>query len=210
MSTPEPQVLLTPPRCLTANRTQHGVLLTWLPPANHSSPVDRYIMEFRLGERWEVLDDLIPAPETELIARDLVQVQYLVRAGYGRLLPWRVGYWYCCSVMCLCVETVIDRTWSLWKINMWITKNTSIGYNSMLSATIVNNVQGNWRAYICTEITGLPYCTSLFFGAFSPLWYNSCYRDTCCCYLLCRWAVSCPKEYAKVHKNNHHKKNPHD
>ncbi|XP_067102522.1 protein turtle homolog B [Osmerus mordax] len=73
MSTPEPQVLLTPPRCLTANRTQHGVLLTWLPPANHSSPVDRYIMEFRLGERWEVLDDLIPATETELIARDLVQ-----------------------------------------------------------------------------------------------------------------------------------------
>ncbi|XP_014070324.1 protein turtle homolog B isoform X1 [Salmo salar] len=73
LSTPEPQVLLTPPRCLTANRTQHGVLLTWLPPANHSSPVDRYIMEFRLGERWEVLDDLIPAAETELMARDLVQ-----------------------------------------------------------------------------------------------------------------------------------------
>ncbi|KAG7269797.1 hypothetical protein CRUP_001877, partial [Coryphaenoides rupestris] len=51
----------------------HGVLLTWLPPANHSSPVDRYIMEFRLGERWEVLEDLIPATETELIARDLIQ-----------------------------------------------------------------------------------------------------------------------------------------
>lgn len=31
-------------------------------------------MEFRLGERWEVLDDLIPSTETELIARDLVQV----------------------------------------------------------------------------------------------------------------------------------------
>ena len=74
LGTPEPLVLLTPPRCLTANRTQHGVLLTWLPPANHSSPIDRYIMEFRLGERWEVLDDLIPSTETELIARDLVQV----------------------------------------------------------------------------------------------------------------------------------------
>uniref|UniRef100_A0A8C9ZX81 Immunoglobulin superfamily member 9B n=1 Tax=Sander lucioperca TaxID=283035 RepID=A0A8C9ZX81_SANLU len=73
LGTPEPLVLLTPPRCLTANRTQHGVLLTWLPPANHSSPIDRYIMEFRLGERWEVLDDLIPSTETELIARDLVQ-----------------------------------------------------------------------------------------------------------------------------------------
>ncbi|KAF0029986.1 hypothetical protein F2P81_016717 [Scophthalmus maximus] len=69
LGTPEPLVLLTPPRCLTANRTQHGVLLTWLPPANHSSPIDRYIMEFRLGERWEeswyefrvmaVMDDLI-------------------------------------------------------------------------------------------------------------------------------------------------------
>lgn len=81
LGTPEPLVLLTPPRCLTANRTQHGVLLTWLPPANHSSPIDRYIMEFRLGERWEVLDDLIPSTETELIARDLVQV------SGGQMIP---------------------------------------------------------------------------------------------------------------------------
>ncbi|KAI5098824.1 protein turtle-like B isoform X2 [Silurus meridionalis] len=72
ISTPEPLVLLTPPRCLTANRTQQGVLLTWLPPANHTSPIDRYIVEFRLGERWEVLDDLIPADETEILARDLI------------------------------------------------------------------------------------------------------------------------------------------
>uniref|UniRef100_A0A8C2D4Z8 Immunoglobulin superfamily, member 9Bb n=1 Tax=Cyprinus carpio TaxID=7962 RepID=A0A8C2D4Z8_CYPCA len=73
ISTPEPLVLLTPPRCLTANRTQQGVLLTWIPPANHTSPIDHYIMEFRLGERWDVLDDAIPAAETELLARDLVQ-----------------------------------------------------------------------------------------------------------------------------------------
>uniref|UniRef100_A0A8C2JF92 Immunoglobulin superfamily, member 9Bb n=1 Tax=Cyprinus carpio TaxID=7962 RepID=A0A8C2JF92_CYPCA len=73
ISTPEPLVLLTPPRCLTANRTQQGVLLTWIPPANHTSPIDHYIMEFRLGERWDVLDDAIPAGETELLARDLVQ-----------------------------------------------------------------------------------------------------------------------------------------
>ncbi|XP_057694586.1 protein turtle homolog B isoform X6 [Corythoichthys intestinalis] len=73
LGTPEPLVLLTPPRCLTANRTQHGVLLTWLPPGNHSSPINRYIMEFRLGERWETLDDLIPSTETEIVARDLVQ-----------------------------------------------------------------------------------------------------------------------------------------
>ncbi|XP_053504184.1 protein turtle homolog B [Ictalurus furcatus] len=73
ISTPEPLVLLTPPRCLTANRTQQGVLLTWIPPANHTSPIDRYIMEFRLGERWDILDDAIPAGETELLARDLIQ-----------------------------------------------------------------------------------------------------------------------------------------
>ncbi|KAG9351508.1 hypothetical protein JZ751_022759, partial [Albula glossodonta] len=30
-------------------------------------------MEFRLGERWDVLDDAIPAGETELLARDLIQ-----------------------------------------------------------------------------------------------------------------------------------------
>ncbi|XP_058866115.1 protein turtle homolog B isoform X2 [Acipenser ruthenus] len=71
--TPEPLVLLSPPRCLTANRTQQGVLLSWLPPANHSSPIARFIMEFRLGERWDILDDSIPAGETELLARDLVQ-----------------------------------------------------------------------------------------------------------------------------------------
>ncbi|XP_067350645.1 protein turtle homolog B-like isoform X3 [Channa argus] len=73
ISTPEPLVLLTPPRCLTANRTQQGVLLTWMPPANHTAPIQHYVMEFRLGERWEVLDDIIPAGETELLARDLIQ-----------------------------------------------------------------------------------------------------------------------------------------
>lgn len=82
LGTPEPLVLLTPPRCLTANRTQHGVLLTWLPPANHSSPIDRYIMEFRLGERWEVLDDLISSTETEIIAKDLVQVSVLENVSF--------------------------------------------------------------------------------------------------------------------------------
>lgn len=75
-STPEPLVLLTPPRCLTANRTQQGILLTWIPPANHTAPIQHYVMEFRLGERWEVLDDSIPAGETELLARDLIQVKH--------------------------------------------------------------------------------------------------------------------------------------
>ncbi|XP_038844401.1 protein turtle homolog B [Salvelinus namaycush] len=73
ISTPEPLVLLTPPRCLTANRTQQGVLLMWIPPANHTAPIERYVMEFRLGERWDILDDAIPAGETELLARDLIQ-----------------------------------------------------------------------------------------------------------------------------------------
>ncbi|KAM6969932.1 protein turtle homolog B [Aplochiton taeniatus] len=73
ISTPEPLVLLTPPRCLTANRTQQGVLLSWIPPANHTAPIQHYIMEFRLGERWDILDDGIPATETELLARDLIQ-----------------------------------------------------------------------------------------------------------------------------------------
>uniref|UniRef100_A0A4W5K4F7 Immunoglobulin superfamily member 9B n=1 Tax=Hucho hucho TaxID=62062 RepID=A0A4W5K4F7_9TELE len=73
ISTPEPLVLLTPPRCLTANRTQQGVLLMWIPPANHTAPIERYVMEFRLGERWDILDDAIPPGETELLARDLIQ-----------------------------------------------------------------------------------------------------------------------------------------
>lgn len=32
-------------------------------------------MELRLGDRWEVLDEAIPAGVTELLARDLVQVK---------------------------------------------------------------------------------------------------------------------------------------
>lgn len=74
VTTPEPLVLVTPPRCLTANRTQQGVLLSWLPPANHSFPIDRYIMEFRVGERWEILDDAILGTESEFFAKDLSQV----------------------------------------------------------------------------------------------------------------------------------------
>lgn len=85
-STPEPLVLLTPPRCLTANRTQQGVLLTWIPPANHTAPIQHYVMEFRLGERWEVLDDSIPAGETELLARDLIQVKHTEAGNQPPLL----------------------------------------------------------------------------------------------------------------------------
>ncbi|XP_017593845.1 PREDICTED: protein turtle homolog B [Corvus brachyrhynchos] len=73
VTTPEPLVLVTPPRCLTANRTQQGVLLSWLPPANHSFPIDRYIMEFRVAEKWEILDDGIPGSENEFFAKDLSQ-----------------------------------------------------------------------------------------------------------------------------------------
>ncbi|XP_035753390.1 protein turtle homolog B [Egretta garzetta] len=73
VTTPEPLVLVTPPRCLTANRTQQGVLLSWLPPANHSFPIDRYIMEFRVAERWEILDDGILGTENEFFAKDLSQ-----------------------------------------------------------------------------------------------------------------------------------------
>lgn len=75
ITTPEPLVLVSPPRCLTANRTQQGVLLSWLPPANHSFPIDRYIMEFRVGERWETLDDAIPGTDGDFFAKDLSQVR---------------------------------------------------------------------------------------------------------------------------------------
>lgn len=75
VTTPEPLVLVTPPRCLTANRTQQGVLLSWLPPANHSFPIDRYIMEYRVGEHWETLDGAIPGTEGDFFAKDLSQVR---------------------------------------------------------------------------------------------------------------------------------------
>ncbi|XP_042564323.1 protein turtle homolog B [Clupea harengus] len=79
LTTREPPLILTPPRCLTANRTQPGVVLTWIPPANHSLPIDRYVVEFRLAERWEVLDDSILPGETDLFARDLQEAWYEFR-----------------------------------------------------------------------------------------------------------------------------------
>uniref|UniRef100_A0A673XVK6 Immunoglobulin superfamily member 9B n=1 Tax=Salmo trutta TaxID=8032 RepID=A0A673XVK6_SALTR len=93
ISTPEPLVLLTPPRCLIANRTQQGVLLMWIPPANHTAPIERYVMEFRLGERWDVLDDAIPAGETELLARDLIQVAYCINTVSYRMTGGQLSAW---------------------------------------------------------------------------------------------------------------------
>ncbi|KAG5284858.1 hypothetical protein AALO_G00031300 [Alosa alosa] len=79
LTTHEPPLVLTPPRCLTANRTQQGVVLMWIPPANHSLPIDRYVVEFRLAERWEVFDDSILPGDTELLARDLQEAWYEFR-----------------------------------------------------------------------------------------------------------------------------------
>ena len=70
-------------------------------------------MEFRLGERWEVLDDLIPATETELIARDLVQVQHLVYHRVGStcwigqvayMEGWLLVLLQCLMCLCVCVS----------------------------------------------------------------------------------------------------------
>uniref|UniRef100_A0A8C7JAF3 Immunoglobulin superfamily member 9B n=1 Tax=Oncorhynchus kisutch TaxID=8019 RepID=A0A8C7JAF3_ONCKI len=93
ISIPEPLVLLTPPRCLIANRTQQGVLLMWIPPANHTAPIERYVMEFRLGERWDVLDDAIPAGETDLLARDLIQVAYCINTVAYRMTGSQLSAW---------------------------------------------------------------------------------------------------------------------
>uniref|UniRef100_A0A8C8LZZ9 Immunoglobulin superfamily, member 9Bb n=1 Tax=Oncorhynchus tshawytscha TaxID=74940 RepID=A0A8C8LZZ9_ONCTS len=93
ISIPEPLVLLTPPRCLIANRTQQGVLLMWIPPANHTAPIERYVMEFRLGERWDVLDDAIPAGETDLLARDLIQVAYCINTVAYRMTGSQLSTW---------------------------------------------------------------------------------------------------------------------
>lgn len=96
VTTPEPLVLVTPPRCLTANRTQQGVLLSWLPPANHSFPIDRYVLEFRVGERWETLDDGIPGTDGDFFARDLSQVRSLAFAGSDpELLLESLGVHHC-------------------------------------------------------------------------------------------------------------------
>uniref|UniRef100_A0AAY5JX01 Immunoglobulin superfamily, member 9Bb n=1 Tax=Esox lucius TaxID=8010 RepID=A0AAY5JX01_ESOLU len=113
ISTPEPLVLLTPPRCLTANRTLQGVLLMWIPPANHTAPIERYVMEFRLGERWEVLDDAIPARETELLARDLIQVAKMVDEG-GLARPVVAGI---VATICFLAAAVLFSTMAACFVN---------------------------------------------------------------------------------------------
>lgn len=63
------------------------MLLSWLPPANHSFPIDRYIMEFRVGERWEMLDDAIPGTDGDFFAKDLSQVGTLINYLFLPLIP---------------------------------------------------------------------------------------------------------------------------
>lgn len=65
------------------------MLLSWLPPANHSFPIDRYIMEFRVGERWEMLDDAIPGTDGDFFAKDLSQV----KPGFLCLFPSSGSGW---------------------------------------------------------------------------------------------------------------------
>lgn len=91
-------MLVTPPRCLTANRTQQGVLLSWLPPANHSFPIDRYIMEFRVAEKWEILDDGIPGSENEFFAKDLSQVSRGCPRRPPQLSDLSQPSWFCNNI----------------------------------------------------------------------------------------------------------------
>jgi hypothetical protein len=65
----------------------------WIPPANHTAPIERYVMEFRLGERWDVLDDAIPAGETDLLARDLIQVAYCINTVSYRMTGGQLPAW---------------------------------------------------------------------------------------------------------------------
>jgi hypothetical protein len=44
-------------------------------------------MEFRVGERWEMLDDAIPGTDGDFFAKDLSQVGTLINYLFLPLIP---------------------------------------------------------------------------------------------------------------------------
>ncbi|XP_072354412.1 protein turtle homolog A-like isoform X2 [Scyliorhinus torazame] len=72
--------LLLPPWDLKANRTASGILLCWAPPPPPSRLPLGYMLEFREGGSWAVLQNEIPARQHQMVLKGLVKdVSYQLR-----------------------------------------------------------------------------------------------------------------------------------
>ncbi|XP_044053156.1 protein turtle homolog A isoform X2 [Siniperca chuatsi] len=65
---------LDPPILLSANRTERGVLLQWLPPEAPSSPLTGYVLQAcRDQGQWVILSSNISANQSELLVQGLLR-----------------------------------------------------------------------------------------------------------------------------------------
>ncbi|XP_042343724.1 uncharacterized protein igsf9b [Plectropomus leopardus] len=66
--------VLDPPIFLTANQTDQGVFLQWLPPEAPSSPLTGYVLQARRDQgQWVILDSNISANQSELLVQGLLR-----------------------------------------------------------------------------------------------------------------------------------------
>lgn len=74
--------VLDPPLFLSANRTDEGVLLQWLPPEAPSSPLTGFMLQARRDQgQWLTLSKDISANQSELLVQGLFRVICFCRAS---------------------------------------------------------------------------------------------------------------------------------
>lgn len=67
--------ILDPPIFLSANRTDEGVLLQWLPPEAPASPLTGFVLQARKDQgQWVTLTNNISANQNELLVQGLLRV----------------------------------------------------------------------------------------------------------------------------------------
>lgn len=73
-----PLLALDPPVLVSANRTERGVLLQWLPPDAPVSPLTGFVLQARLDQgQWVIHNSNISANQSELLVQGLFRVMLL-------------------------------------------------------------------------------------------------------------------------------------
>lgn len=80
--------VVDPPLFLSANRTDEGVLLQWLPPEAPSSPLTGFMLQARRDQgQWLTLTKDISANQSELLVQGLFRVMNLCCASQTAVFP---------------------------------------------------------------------------------------------------------------------------
>lgn len=87
---------LDPPLFLSANRTDEGVLLQWLPPEAPSSPLTGFMLQARRDQgQWLTLTKDISGNQSELLVQGLFRVMNLYCASQTAVFPEYILYCGC-------------------------------------------------------------------------------------------------------------------